>query len=81
MATSVVRTQKLTSGPTCFLLIGWLLSNNYKLASANQLGREGLDRDNTITYTGRKQVISEMLEDISRDMKEENQLSLKSLFS
>ena len=51
------------------------------MASANQLGREGLNRDNTITYSGQKHVIPEMLEDRSRDMKEENQLSLKSPFS
>lgn len=72
MTTSVVRTQTLTSGPTCFLLIGCLSSNNYKLASANQLGKEGLVRDNTIAYSGRKQVISEMLES-SRDMKGKSQ--------
>lgn len=49
MTTSVARAQTFTSGPACFLLIGCLSSNNYKLASANQLGREGLDRDNAIT--------------------------------
>lgn len=73
MTTSVVRAKMLTSGPTCFLLIGCLSSNSYQLASANELGREGLDRDNTITYSGRRQVISGILQGSNRDMQAESQ--------
>lgn len=52
-----------------------------KLASANQLGREGLSRDNTIAFSGQKQVIPEMLEVGNGDMRGERANRLKSPFS
>lgn len=47
--------------------LNWMLSSyNYKLASANQLGWEESDRDNTIIRNERQQ---EMLENCNGDMK------------